>query len=216
MYSTLIRDAQDFVRELAQNNTRDWFHANKARYDARLRDPAKALLSDMVAPLETLTGCRVDPKLFRANRDVRFSKDKAPYNTHLHMMWQVQSGTRQDPAFFFGINATEVTVATGMMAFQKDVLADWRKVVDLDGGYVRGRIDSAAKSGFAPWAPTLKRVPPPFDKEHPHGDLLRHKGLVIAGHPDLSADLTGALGAAFADIWPVSDMLIGVAEAPKL
>ena len=62
----------------------------------------------------------------------------------------------------------------------------------------------------------LKRVPSPYDKDHPHGALLRHKGLVIAGHPDLSGDLPTKLEAAYADIWPVSDMLIGVAEAPAI
>ncbi len=53
----------------------------------------------------------------------------------------------------------------------------------------------------------------PFDKDHPHGDLLRHKGLVATGKPDLSGDLVAQLDVAFSDVWPLSDMPIGVAEA---
>ena len=216
MFSALIRDAQTFLRALARDNTRDWFHANKARYDNTLRDPALALLDDMTPRLVALTGYRVTPKLFRPHRDVRFSKDKTPYKTHLHMMWTPATGTRQDPALFFGIDADRVTVATGMPDFTKPVLDDWRKMADLDGDYLAGKIDTAKAKGYAPWDPALKRVPSPFGKDHPHSDLLRHKGLVLAGSPDLSGDLPTRLAAAFADIWPVADMLIGVAETPTL
>lgn len=216
MFETLVKDTQAFVRALAKNNTRDWFHAHKSDYDSKLRDPAKALLDEMAPRLATLTGYPVTSKLFRANRDVRFSKDKTPYQTHLHMMWTVQTGTRQDPALFFGIDASDVTVATGMMEFGKDVLGDWRKMADLDGGYLAGKIKGVTDKGYRLWDPALKRVPPPFDKEHPHGDLLRHKGLVVSGAPKLDGALPDDLFTAYTDIWPVSDMLIGVAETPTL
>ncbi|AGI67231.1 hypothetical protein OAN307_c15580 [Octadecabacter antarcticus 307] len=90
-----------------------------------LRDLAKALLGGF-ARLATLTGCPVSTKLFRAHRDVRFSKDKTPYTTRLHMMRSVQSGARQDPVLFFGINPNDVTVGTSMTVFGKGALIDWR------------------------------------------------------------------------------------------
>jgi len=216
MFDTLIKDAQAFVRALACDNTRDWFHAHKDEYDAKLRDPALVLLEEMAPRLTRLTGYPITTKLFRAHRDVRFSKDKTPYKTHLHMMWSVQTGTRQDPALFFGISPTDVTVATGMMEFSKDVLNDWRKMADLDGAYLQGKIDAARAHGFSPWPPALKRVPTAYGKDHAHDDLLRHKGLVMAAQPDLSGDLVVELETAFTNVWPVSDMLIGVAETPTL
>ncbi|MBU2992801.1 DUF2461 domain-containing protein [Octadecabacter sp. 1_MG-2023] len=216
MFDTLINDAQLFLRALSHDNTRDWFHAHKSEYDSKLRDPAKALLETMSPKLTTLTGFDVTPKLFRAHRDVRFSKDKTPYTTHLHMMWAVEAGARQNPVVFFGINLTEVTVGTGMMEFSKDVLMDWRKMVDLDGDHMVGRIRPVTDKGYALWEPKLKRVPPPFDKDHPHGDLLRQKGLVATGQPEMSGDLVEHLDGAFGDLWPLSDMLIGVAETPTL
>lgn len=216
MFDTLIQDAQSFVRALSRHNTRDWFLAHKDQYDATLRDPALALLEDVAPRLEQLCGYRVTPKLFRPQRDVRFSKDKTPYKTHLHMMWTIHTGARQDPAFFFGIDPDRVTIATGMMAFDRDVLGDWRKMVDLDGPRIATLLGKAADLGYLPWEPTLKRVPPPYDKDHPQGQLLRHKGLVVAGNPDLSGDLPRTVEQALAHIWPVSDMLIGVAETPTL
>ena len=216
MFDTLIDDTQRFVQALARNNSRDWFQAHKGDYDAKLRDPARALLDEMSPRLTRLTGFEVTPKLFRANRDVRFSKDKTPYNTHLHMMWSVNAGARQDPALFFGINQTEMTVGTGIMAFDKDVLADWRKMVDLDGDFVAQRIKPVTDKGYSLGEPALKRVPAAYDKDHPHADLLRRKGLTAMGHPTITGDLIGPLEAAFAEMWPLSDMLIGMAEAPRL
>lgn len=213
---SLIVDAQGFLRALGANNTRDWFQAHKADYDTRLRDPARRLLDVMTPRLEDLTGYPITSKLFRPNRDVRFSKDKTPYKTHLHMMWTPDTGARQNPALFFGIDAQTVTVATGMMTFEKEVLADWRKMLDLDGAYIAGKIAPALQEGYALWPPALKRVPAPFGKDHAFGDLLRHKGLVVGGHPDLSGALHDKLVSSYEAIWPVSDMLIGVAEAPRL
>ncbi len=216
MFDTLIPDAQTFVRALARDNTRDWFLAHKADYDAKLRAPALALLDALTPKLVELSGCPVVPKLFRANRDVRFSKDKTPYKTHLHMMWTIETGTRQNPVMFFGIDPDSVTVGTGMMEFSKEVLADWRKMVDLDGAYITQKLSLVTDKGYTPWEPKLKRVPSPFDKDHAHGDLLRQKGLVVTGTPPLTGDLVADLDAAFTDLWPLSDMLIGVAETPTL
>ena len=216
MFDALITDAQSFVRALARDNTRDWFLEHKADYDTKLRTPALALLNEITPKLAKLSDCRVAPKLFRPHRDVRFSKDKTPYKTHLHMMWTIETVTRQNPVMFFGIDPDSVRVGTGMREFSKDVLADWRKMVDLDGAYIANRLKLVTDKGYAPWEPKLKRVPSPFDKAHPHGDLLRHKGMIVTGSPTLTGDLVADIDTAFADLWPLSDMLIGVAETPTL
>lgn len=216
MFDQFISQTQSFLRMLTQNNNRDWFLANKETYDQQLKGPAAALLEEMTPRLRDMTGFDIAPKLFRPHRDVRFSKDKTPYKTHLHMLWRVNADARQDPVFFFGIDTSQVTVGTGMMEFEKDVLADWRKMVDLDGGYVQGKVDAALAQGYQLWDPKLKRVPAPFAKDHAHADLLRHKGLVVMGHPTLSSALVDDLEDAYRQIWPVSDMLVGLAEAPVI
>ncbi len=216
MFDTLISDTQAFVTQLAANNTREWFQANKSTYEDKLRAPALELLDHMAPKLEALTGFSVTPKLFRIHRDVRFSKDKTPYKPHLHMLWWVEAGARQNPALFFGIDRDKVTAGTGIFAFEKEVLADWRKMVDLDGDHIAARIRPTVDKGYPLRDPALKRVPPPYTKDHPHAALLRHKGLVAAGPPELTGDLPEGIEAAFEDLWPVADMLIGVAETPTL
>lgn len=76
-----------FLRALARNNDRDWFHAHKADYEQHVRQPFLRLIADLQAPLATISPhFRADPKpvggsLFRIHRDTRYANDKSPYKT---------------------------------------------------------------------------------------------------------------------------------------
>ena len=212
-YASLIADARSFFAALSRNNNRDWWQEHKDGYDTKLKVPALALLDEMCAPLAEITGEAITPKLFRPHRDVRFSKDKTPYNTHLHMMWSVAGGGRQDPVFFFGIAPDYVTVGAGTMGFDKPVLEDWRKFVDLDGARVAGIIAGVAAHGYAPRAPDLKRVPPAFAADHPQGELLKYKGFVMSGDMPRKGAVHSDLRAAFTQLWPLNDLLLSIAAA---
>ncbi len=211
---TLIPRAQAFYAALDANNTRDWWQENRGTYDDVLKPGAQALLAQMTAPLSHLACEPITTKLFRPHRDVRFSKDKRPYNTHLHMMWQIDSGARQNPVFFFGVGLDYVTAGVGMMGFEKPMLEDWRKFVDLDTARITGIIDEVVAKGYVKREPELKRVPPAFDKDHPAGALLRHKGLTLSAElPADTKDLQAALTTAFTDLWPINALLVQIAEA---
>lgn len=213
-YDTLIPTARAFYSDLAANNTRDWWQENRGPYDNVLKPGAKALLADLTAPLAALADAPIKTKQFRPNRDVRFSNDKSPYNTHLHMMWQLDTEARQNPVFFFGIGLDYITTGAGMMGFDKPVLEDWRKFVDLDTDRMLGIVAGVEAKGYARRPPELKRVPPAFAKDHPGGDLLRHKGFTIGRELDAGETyLRGALLAAFTDMWPVNALLLQVAAA---
>lgn len=216
MYDTLIADSRRFIAALARNNTRDWFAANRAAYDTKMKAPAEALLAELAPRLSDLTGHRVGQKLFRIHRDVRFSRDKRPYKEHLHVMWPIEAGARQDPVFFFGIGQDYVTAGAGVMAMDKSVLADWRKLADGDADWLRAPIVAAQAKGYALRDPELKRVPPPYGQDHPAGDLLRMKALVMTGELGADAALPRDLLAAFEDLWPMADRFLSVAEAPAL
>lgn len=212
-YDTLIPDARAFLTELDASNTRDWWQDNKATYDTMLKAPALALLEEMRAPLAKLTEHDINPKLFRPHRDVRFSKDKTPYNTHLHMMWQVAAGAPQNPVFFFGIGLSYVTAGAGMMGFEKPVLENWRKMVDLDTARITGIVDGLEKQGFGFREPALKRVPSPHDQDHPAGRLLRMKGVTASREMTGDSPLTDQLLDNCRSLWPLNDLLISIAEA---
>lgn len=214
MYQDLIPTARRFYSALAQSNTRDWWQENRAPYDDQLKPGALALLDEMAPVLSDLADAPVTGKLFRPHRDVRFSKDKTPYNTHLHMMWQIDGGGRQNPVFFFGIGLDYISAGAGLMGFDKPVLEDWRKFVDLDTNRIQGIIDGVTDQGFTLREPALKRVPSAYPKDHPAADLLRMKGLVASGEiaPD-TKDIPKALTAAFTALWPINALLIQISEA---
>lgn len=209
-YANLIPHSRAFLAELAENNTRDWFQANKDRYEAQQKAPALALLDDMTGPLADLAGLPITTKLFRANRDVRFSKDKTPYTTHLHMLWAIRAdGLR--PAFFFGIKADYVTAGWGYMGFEKAHLDAWRAQVDGKQGPRLAKVVADLKAqGLRMSDPALKRVPAPFDKDHPRGDLLRQKSLTFWTDIEDQAARDGlvpALSDAFGRITPLIRLL---------
>ncbi|MEX0284465.1 MAG: TIGR02453 family protein [Paracoccaceae bacterium] len=203
-FSSLIPDARAFLGELAENNSKEWFTTNKLRYDDKLKDPALALLDVISAQWGAEIGVPLKPKLFRAHRDVRFSKDKTPYHTHLHLLWAEEDG----PGWFFGISPDYVTAGGGRMGFDKDALELWRASVDGPKGTelaevlsrFEGRIDE----------PELKRVPAPYDKDHPQSDLLRRKSLTLWQDIEISAKTDGPVTAilnAFRAVRPATDLL---------
>jgi uncharacterized protein (TIGR02453 family) len=212
-FDTLISDAKSFYTTLHANNTRDWWQDNKETYDIKLKAPALALLDDLTAPLTKLSDTPIKSKLFRPHRDVRFSKDKTPYNTHLHMMWQLDSDAPQNPVFFFGIGQDYVTTGAGMMGFDKPVLMNWRKMADLDTDRIMGIVSAIEDQGFSLREPALKRVPSPYDKDHPAGHLLRMKGLVATRAITKDAHLPDQIIAEFKTAWPINDLLISIADA---
>src|ERR1051326_5580335 len=77
-----------FLNDLKKNNNRDWFQANKPRYETAVREPFLHFIADLSTRLDKINGnFKADPRpnggsLFRIYRDVRFSLDKSPYKTH--------------------------------------------------------------------------------------------------------------------------------------
>jgi uncharacterized protein (TIGR02453 family) len=209
-FSTFIPDAQRFLGALAQNNTRHWFLSQKAAYEADLKTPALLLLDQIAHDLHKQTGFDFDSKLFRPHRDVRFSKDKTPFHTHLHMMWSERAGLCQDIGYFFGIAPDYVTTGGGIMAFNKDALTKWRTAVDGPfGDKMACATTTAIHNGCAVRDPDLKRVPSPFGADHRHADLLRRKGLSLWREVPQQdrADPAAALHTSFAAFAPVLRIL---------
>lgn len=172
-FATLVPDALGFFEDLAQNNDRDWFAAEKLRYEAVVKRPAEVLLDTLGAWLTAETGRAQTPKLYRINRDLRFSRDKTPYNTHLHLQWSDAGGL----AHLFGVSPDYVCAGVGAMGFDNTALERWRAgVAGPAGDDLAAQLD-AAKGRLD--QPALKRVPAPYDQDHPRADLLKRKGIVL-------------------------------------
>lgn len=211
-FERMIDEAADFFAALRENNSKAWFDPRKADYQARIRKPADLFAGLLAEDFGRIDGRVHVPKQFRIHRDIRFSKDKSPFNTHLHILWTPVGGGPFDPAFFFGVEPGRVDVAAGVLSLSSAELARFRAFIDRCGDAL---VETISEAGMSPsdWGPApLKRVPAPYGADHPQGHLLRRKGLVIArplgeGWRGSEAGLLGAVRSAFEATRPFAALL---------
>jgi uncharacterized protein (TIGR02453 family) len=175
-----------FFHELAVRQDRDWFKANKARYETLWVAPMKALLAELRPGLErAFKGMKLAPdKHFRLHRDLRFSKDKSPYKTFAAAMIKVDAGEGQDitdggPAAIYMHLGTHDTIALGHWMLEGEQLAGYRRMLldDKRGAAFARKAEALKRKGFTISAfETLKKPPRGVDPEHPLAWLLVHKG----------------------------------------
>ncbi|MBU2963171.1 TIGR02453 family protein [Citreicella sp. C3M06] len=193
-----------FLEDLAANNNREWFRAEKPRYDAEVRRPAEMLVDRIALRLSQRTRQRVRPKLFRLHRDVRFSNDKTPFFTHLHAAWTLPDGR----GWYFGLSPNYATAAAGVMVFDEAQTQDWRAALDSPEGGKLAALLPELKGRMDP--PPLVSPPAPYDSAHPHAELLRHTGCLVwidDLYHSLCVDAEAALVDTFDRLAPLQDWL---------
>ncbi len=169
-----------FLKDLKANNNREWFAANKKIYEQTIKFPAQAFCSSMCGQLHELTGVTHRSKVFRIHRDIRFSKDKTPYNAHLHISFFPNEKTGAAPGWFFGLAPEKLTLGAGVFRFDDAGLDEYRRrVYGADGEKLAKIVDTLLATGARLNEPPLKRVPSGFAKDHPREALLRRKGLAL-------------------------------------
>lgn len=185
-----------FFKALAKNNERAWFLAHKAEFEEGWNQPMKALLSDVGQAIDrAYAHCELDePKVFRIFRDVRFSKDKSPYKTHIGGFIPVkrkQKATEVPMALYFQVGAKETFGAAGHWMMDPASLDRYRVAVaeDKRGKELERILAKLVKKGFETGShDTLKRVPKGYDPDHPRAEMLKRKGLVVS-FPELPKGL---------------------------
>lgn len=177
-----------FLHELAANNHREWFEANRARYESELLEPAVDFVATMGAELQAISpGLRADTAtngtgtLMRIYRDTRFSADKTPYKTRLSgLFWEGSGRKTESPAFGFQFSSQQMDLMAGMFVFPKKMLAAYREAVDNEalGSELEAAIAQVRSRGdYELQGEQLQRVPRGFADDHPRAGLLRYKGL---------------------------------------
>lgn len=192
------KEGIQFMQDLVHNNNKEWFTENKQTYVEKVQEPALELVVTLGEALKTkypnisYEARKNGGSLLRIYRDTRFSKDKSPYKTNIPI-WFAAPSTKRLTGAGFGLQITpeQVDLVAGLFGFDKDQLDAYRKAVDDEetGSQLVDIIAKIeAKEGYTIGGKELKRVPKPYDKEHPRGELLKHKGL-SASPPSLPLDL---------------------------
>lgn len=181
-------DTVRFLGELTLNNEKAWFDAHRARYEEVWLEPARRFVKALGQKLRKLSpGVQFEPKLngslMRINRDTRFSKDKAPYKTHLDLwFWEGAERGWQSSGFWFRLTPKALMLGTGVLGFEPPLLAKYRKAAGApkSGAALVKAAAAVAKKGLQVGGEHYKRVPKGFDPEHPRAKWLRHDGLYAA------------------------------------
>jgi uncharacterized protein (TIGR02453 family) len=168
-----------FLRELRAHNDRAWFTANKDRYERSVKQPVLGFIEDAGPGLHRLSKQLVaDPRpvggsMFRIYRDVRFSRDKSPYKTHVGVHFPLGKGGA--PGYYLHLEPNGCFVAAGIWMPQASQLqqireriadrpAEWRKAsADLDDD-----------------ANALKRAPRGFDPDLPMIEDIKRKSFTAS------------------------------------
>ncbi|MGO9710511.1 MAG: DUF2461 domain-containing protein [Polyangiaceae bacterium] len=174
-----------FFRALAKNQKREWFQAHKGEFEEGWNAPLKALMAELSVAIDgQYPHCDLDdPKVFRIFRDVRFSKDKSPYKTHIggYLPTKRTGKATNAPAAIYVHVGPEPFAAAGHYMMEGDDLARYRAAVldDARGKELVKIIAKLEKKGFSVEArESLVRVPKGIDPEHPRANLLKNKGLI--------------------------------------
>ena len=180
--------ALNFFEELSKNNNRESFQEHKGQYQERILLPAQSFVIALGESLKLLSnGIEYDQRtsgvgsILRIYRDIRFSKDKTPYKTHLGIIfWEGARKKMENPSFYFQMDAQGAVLYTGFYQFAREYLRAYREAIDdrQIGSELESVLEEAKGEGkFEIGGEQYKRVPTGFDKEHPRADLLRYKGL---------------------------------------
>ena len=175
-----------FLSELAANNDREWFRANKSRYEGDVKEPALRFISDFARPLKRISPhFRADPRanggsLFRIYRDTRFSKDKSPYKTHtgIHFRHEAYRDAHA-PGFYLHIQPGNCFMGGGIWRPGGPTLRRIREAIDEDGeSWKAASRDRRFRETFELAGDSLIRAPKGFSVDHPLIEDLRRKDFI--------------------------------------
>jgi len=177
-----------FLRELAENNDREWFKAHQDEYEQYVREPALEFITDFAVPLKKISenfvadSRTVGGSLFRIQRDTRFSKDKTPYKLNTGMQFRHRAGKdAHAPGFYMHLQPGECFVGVGLWRPEskvayliRDAIADdptrWKRVTRSK------RFTEAFEMG----GDSLQRPPRGFGAEHPLLEDLKRKDFIAS------------------------------------
>lgn len=177
-----------FLEDLKANNNRDWFHANKPRYETYKTEYHQLIgqFLEQMKPLDaSLELLEIKNCTFRINRDIRFSKDKSPYKTHLGIWMCGSAKNGNAPGYYIHIEKGASFIAGGLYGPEAADLKKIRKEIaffydDLeailkDKNFLK-HFDGLDRTE----ANSLKNAPKGFEKDHPAIELLKLKSFTVS------------------------------------
>jgi uncharacterized protein (TIGR02453 family) len=173
-----------FLRDLKQHNDREWFNANKDRYERELKEPALAFVEDIGYRLpEVAPHLTADKRsLFRIYRDTRFSKDKTPYKTHVGIYFRHARSSEADTAgLYLHLEPGHVFLGAGIWHPGTPALKRIRDALVARPEAWRAAVAAVEPAWTLADGEALKRAPAGYSPDHPLiGDIKRKSFAIVS------------------------------------
>lgn len=204
---TIEKTSFQFLKELSENNNREWFTASKNDY-LKAQQNAKNVFAEIHTNLQKHDEIEIS-KMMRIYRDVRFSNDKTPYKPRFANSFS-RLGKELRGGYFINIEPGASFIAGGFWEPTKEDLLRIRQEIAQDASEIRAILsDKIFQQNFGNdffSFDELKTAPRGFDKNHPDLDLLRKKGFIAQRYftdaQVLSENFTDEVGASFRALRP--------------
>ncbi|WP_261625018.1 DUF2461 domain-containing protein [Nesterenkonia marinintestina] len=164
-----------FFEGLSEDNSKDYWNANKTIWQEQVREPMLTLLNELAAEFETM-------RMFRPNRDLRFSKDKSPYK-----LWTGATSEARAVGgigYYLEVSAAGMVIGYGAMAMARDQCQRFRGAIDEETSgrefeKLRAELTRRELPITSGIESPLKRTPSGYPSLHPRAELLRWKGAAV-------------------------------------
>jgi uncharacterized protein (TIGR02453 family) len=207
---------REWFKGLESDNSKQYFVAHRDFYEESIRDQMEALFAELGKDF----GGEI--KMFRQNRDIRFSRDKSPYKTNTYGILYDTSIAAQ--GLYASISANGLLAGSGYHVMAPDQLDRYRQAIDdgRRGPQLVKAIDRAQRDGLELWGTTLSTAPRGYPRDHERIELLRRKSLTVGRMLELRRGIERSEGLKFvAQTWraaaPVTRWLdehVGPTTAP--
>ncbi|WP_372743991.1 DUF2461 domain-containing protein [Lutibacter sp.] len=176
--NSISKTTINFLKDLKQNNNRDWFANNKSIFESEQKLIKKFYVSlqEKLKEHDEIESL----KMFRIYRDVRFSKDKTPYKPHFAGNF-VRATNKLRGGYYLRIRPGESFLAGGFWEPNKEDLLRIRKEFEMDTSEIREILNNPTfiKYFGKLEGESLKTAPRGFDKDHPDMDLIKMKQFIV-------------------------------------
>ena len=182
----ISKESLKFLDDLKKNNNRDWFQLQKVRYDSYKKEYYQLVqdfLDDMKSKDESLRNLEVKNCVFRVNRDIRFTKDKSPYKTHMGIWMSPGTKNTNLAGYYIHIEKGASFIAAGVYSPENDDLKKIRKEIAFFYDELETIVnDKKFKDAFGELDRnnSLKNAPKDFEKDHPAIEFLKLKSFTAS------------------------------------
>lgn len=212
--NTIPNEALDFLKQLKENNNRDWFNDHKSEFKS-----LESQMKDFYAQVESGLNETDDierTKAYRIYRDIRFSKDKTPYKKHFAAVFIRLKPALRGSYYVHIEPGNNSRIGGGFWKPNKEDLNRVRKEWEIDTEEIREILHS--KSFKQHWGELLgeqlKTAPMGFDREHPNIDLINYKQWIVqkkfTDKEVLSEDFSQTVVKYFKELRPFFDYMSDV------